>query len=160
MESLGKRGEKEGFIMETEQWSKTLPPRLVLEIHRTQNVDGFTNARFVFNGEDAGTLRIPWKDWGRFVKVLNAGAKHTYEQYLTETRIVGVEAKEKEVVNGAKDTVLDKKVPQGDEAGQVRGTAGDFSDFAGVVPSGAEKGGGESGGVDEGAGGGEGEEGK
>jgi len=23
------------------------------------------------------------------VKVLNAGAKHTYEQYLTETRIVG-----------------------------------------------------------------------
>ena len=118
--------------METEQWSKSLPPRLVLEIHRTQNVDGFTNARFVFNGEDTGTLRIPWKDWGRFVKVLNAGAKHTYEQYLTETRIVGQAT---EVANVTKDKVLDKEVPKGDEAGQVRGTAGDFRDFAGVVPS-------------------------
>ncbi len=124
--------------METEQGDDTLSPRLVLAIHRSQNVDGFTNARFVFNGEDTGTLRIPWKDWARFIKVLNAGAKHTYEQYLTETKIVGHAPAGlglgKEVGNVTEDKVLDKKVPQGNEAGQVRDTAEEFSDFIGVVP--------------------------
>ncbi len=54
---------------------------------------------------------------------------------------------EKEVDNGAKDKVLDKEVPQGDQNGNVADSAEEFSDFAGVIPSGAEKG----------AGGGEGE---
>ncbi len=165
--------------METEQWNKPLPPRLVLEIHRTQNVEGFTKARFVFNGEDAGTLTIPWKEWSRFVKVLNAGAKHTYEQYLTEVRVIGVAidvakavvnkvidlaekivGQAEEVPNGTEDKVLDKEIPQGDQAGKVGNTAGEFGDFAGVIPGEGERAGEDSTGPHEGAGRGEGKGGK